>query len=49
MAIGIDQIYLSMTDPDTGNYLTANIYTDVLDRCKLAASEVVAAQLKQKD
>ena len=27
MAIGIDQIYLSMTDPDTGNYLTANIYT----------------------
>jgi hypothetical protein len=29
--------------------VTANIYTDVLDRCKLAASEVVAAQLKQQD
>ena len=27
MAIGIDQIYLSMTDPDKGNYLTANVYT----------------------
>ena len=27
MAIGVDQIYLSMTSPDTGEYLTANIYT----------------------
>ena len=27
MAIGIDQIYLSMTDPETGAYLTADIYT----------------------
>lgn len=27
MAIGVDQIYLSMTDPDTGEYLTANVYT----------------------
>ena len=27
MAIGIDQIYLSMTDPDTGEYLTADVYT----------------------
>ena len=27
MAIGIDQIYLSMTNPDTGAYLTANVYT----------------------
>jgi len=27
MAIGVDQIYLSMTDHDTGEYLTANVYT----------------------
>ena len=27
MAIGVDQIYLSMTDPDTGEYLTADVYT----------------------
>ena len=27
MAIGVDQIYLSMTNPDTGEYLTANVYT----------------------
>ncbi len=27
MAIGVDQIYLSMTDSDTGEYQTANIYT----------------------
>ena len=27
MAIGIDQIYLSMTSPETGEYLTANVYT----------------------
>ena len=27
MAIGVDQIYLSMTDPDTGAYLTADVYT----------------------
>ena len=27
MAIGVDQIYLSMTSPDTGEYLTANVYT----------------------
>ena len=27
MAIGVDQIYLSMTDPDTGEYMTANVYT----------------------
>ena len=27
MAIGVDQIYLSMTSPDSGEYLTANVYT----------------------
>lgn len=27
MAIGVDQIYLSMQDTDTGEYLTANVYT----------------------
>ena len=27
MAIGVDQIYLSMTDPDSGEYLMANVYT----------------------
>lgn len=27
MAIGVDQIYLSMTSPDTGDYLMANVYT----------------------
>lgn len=27
MAIGVDQIYLSMTSPDTGEYLTADVYT----------------------
>ena len=27
MAIGIDQIYLSMTNSDTGEYETANVYT----------------------
>ena len=27
MAIGVDQILLSMTSPDTGEYLTANVYT----------------------
>ena len=27
MAIGVDQIYLSMTSPETGEYLTANVYT----------------------
>ena len=27
MAIGVDQIYLSMTSPETGAYLTANVYT----------------------
>ncbi|MBO7683660.1 MAG: hypothetical protein J6T51_02925 [Kiritimatiellae bacterium] len=27
MAIGVDQIYLSMKSPDTGKYLTANVYT----------------------
>ena len=27
MAIGVDQIVLSMTSPDTGEYLTANVYT----------------------
>ncbi|MBE6382639.1 MAG: hypothetical protein E7049_06470 [Lentisphaerae bacterium] len=27
MAIGVDQIYLSMTSSETGEYLTANIYT----------------------
>ena len=27
MAIGVDQIVLSMTSPQTGEYLTANVYT----------------------
>jgi len=27
MAIGVDQIYLSMQNPDTGEYLTADVYT----------------------
>lgn len=27
MAIGVDQIYLSMQNTDTGEYLTANVYT----------------------
>ena len=27
MAIGVDQIYLSMTSPETGEYLTGNVYT----------------------
>ena len=27
MAIEVDQIYLSMTSPETGEYLTANVYT----------------------
>jgi len=27
MAIEVDQIYLSMQSPDTGEYLTANVYT----------------------
>ena len=27
MAIGVDQIYLSMKNPDTGEYLMANVYT----------------------
>ena len=27
MAIGVDQIYLSMASPDTGEYLMANVYT----------------------
>ena len=27
MAIGVDQIYLSMMDQDTGEYLTADVYT----------------------
>ena len=27
MAIGVDQIYLSMKSPDTGAYLTADVYT----------------------
>lgn len=27
MAIGVDQIYLSMTSSETGEYLTANVYT----------------------
>ena len=27
MAIGVDQIYLSMKSPDTGEYLMANVYT----------------------
>ena len=27
MAIGVDHIYLSMTSPETGEYLTANVYT----------------------
>ena len=27
MAIGVDRIYLSMQDTDTGEYLTANVYT----------------------
>ena len=27
MAIGVDQIVLSMTSPETGEYLTANVYT----------------------
>ena len=27
MAIGVDQIYLSMTNPETGEYLAADVYT----------------------
>ena len=27
MAIEVDQIYLSMTSPETGEFLTANVYT----------------------
>ena len=27
MAIGVDQIYLSMQSTDTGEYLMANVYT----------------------
>ena len=27
MSLAVDQIYLSMTSPDTGEYLTANVYT----------------------
>ena len=27
MSVGVDQIYLSMASPDTGEYLTANVYT----------------------
>ena len=27
MAIGVDQIYLSMTSPETGEYLMGNVYT----------------------
>ena len=27
MAIGVDQIYLSMTSPETGEFLTAYVYT----------------------
>ena len=27
MAIGVDQLYLSMTSPETGDYLTGNVYT----------------------
>ena len=27
MAFGVDQIYLSMQNPDTGEYLTADVYT----------------------
>ena len=27
MAIGVDQIYLTMANPDTGEYLKANVYT----------------------
>ena len=27
MAMEVDQIYLSMTSPDTGEFLTANVYT----------------------
>lgn len=27
MALSVDQIYLSMQSPDTGEYLTANVYT----------------------
>lgn len=27
MSVGVDGIYLSMTNPETGEYLTANVYT----------------------
>ena len=50
MAIGVDQIYLSMTSHDTGEYLTANVYTvdgvyeaDGVTLRRLSIAEVVMA------
>ena len=43
MAIGVDQIYLSMTSPETGEYLTANVYT--VDGVFVPASGAYSFQL----
>ena len=55
MAIGVDQIYLSMTDPDTGEYLTANVYTvdgvyeaDGVTQRRLSVGQLVMALCLQR-
>lgn len=49
LAGGVDLKVVSALLGHSSITVTANIYTDVLDRCKLAASEVVAQQLRNGD
>lgn len=49
LAGGVDLKVVSALLGHSSITVTANIYTDVLDRCKLAASEVVAEQLKRPE
>jgi len=55
MAIGVDAIVLSMTNPDTGEYLTANVYTvdgvyeaDGVTLRRLSAGQLVMAICLQR-
>lgn len=48
LAGGVDLKVVSALLGHSSITVTANIYTDVLDRCKLAAAEVVAEQLKRE-
>ena len=47
MAIEVDQIYLSMTSPETGEYLTANVYKQTVccchtfrNQCRITADKI---------